>query len=62
MLSNMNQDAEDGFVSGIVNGFLDKTLGTFVKYDCMEMVFQKVHIDVMYLYKARTFACSELQN
>ena len=47
---------------GTVNGFLDKTLGTSVKYDCVEMVFLKVHTDVMYLYKARTFACSELQN
>ena len=58
MLSNMNQDAEDGFVSGIVNGFLDKTLGTFVKYDCMEMMFLKGHTDGEYLYRVRTFVCS----
>ena len=39
-------------VGGTVNGFLDKTLGTFVKYDCMEMVFLKVYTDIMYMYKA----------
>ena len=32
---------------GTVNDFLDKTLGTSVKYDCMEMVFQKVHTNVL---------------
>ena len=47
---------------GTVNDFLDKTLGTSVKYDCKEMVFRKGHTDIMYLYKARTFACCELQN
>ena len=45
-----------------VHDFSDKTLIIIAKCDCMEMVFQKVHTDAVYLYKARTFVCSELRS
>ena len=47
---------------GTVNGFLDRILRAFVRYDCMEMVFLKGHTDGEYLYRVRTFVYSELQN
>ena len=54
---HFSKEVKDG---GTENDFLDKTLRTFRRYECIEMVFLKVHTDAVYLYKERTFVCSEL--
>ena len=56
---HFSKEVKDG---GTVNGFLDRTLRTFVRSDCMEMMSQRVYIEAVYLYKVRTSVCSELQN
>ena len=56
---HFSKEVKDG---GTENDFLDKTLRTFRRYECIEMVFLKVHTDAVYRYKARTFVCSEFQS